>query len=129
MKTPLAVSLSMMMLMPFSAMAETASGGSVVAAQDRTVALTRSCMSKMRAPGRYAVSVNVAIPNVIPDEGGTSSGASMVRDCLHDQMNVHYPALGVTTAEANGGGKSQSRSAYCPKGAGVIYGGTQYCRL
>ncbi len=127
MKTPLAVSLSVMLLMPFSVVAETSSGGSSVSQPERTVALTRSCMAKVRAPGKYAVALNKPIPDVIADVGGTSSGAHNVQDCLHDALNVHYP-LDLDTVEANGATTSGT-NFYCPRYAAVLYGGSQYCRL
>ena len=99
------------------------------AIDNSTVGLTRQCMRKVRAPGKYAVSVNRAIPDVIPDLGGTQAGAHNVQDCLHDRLDVQYRILGTSTAQANGVVSSGASSFACPKRASVIYGGSQYCRL
>ncbi len=112
---------------PKGAVAQVSSSGH--ASEHSLVSHTRQCMRQARVPGSYAVSINRAIPDVIPDLGGTESGAHRVEDCLHDRLAVQYPPLNEGAVENADSVRTAGTVSFCPKRAGFIYGGSQYCRL
>ncbi|MEM6374022.1 MAG: hypothetical protein AAF727_14750 [Pseudomonadota bacterium] len=71
----------------------------------------QQCAVKTHAPGNYNVSEGPGVPNVLPGQGGTASGAARINDCLADVYSVQYGAKRGSAAAAAATATPQSRAA------------------
>lgn len=104
------------------------------AASTQDEANVRECMRKTGAPGAYKLPINDSIPQVSPADGGTTTGAQLVNDCLLDVYQVQFAR--VTTSPEGISSLLTDDDAptglyvigNCGRGSNVIRGGSGYCR-
>ncbi|WP_139837701.1 hypothetical protein [Roseovarius litorisediminis] len=117
--------------------------GGIIGKRDPGQALVNECMFETGIKGAYSSPAGQKVPVLTPitTQGGTQRGATVLNACIESKaaaggQSTAEGTSGATTSKTTTYGTSSAKAAsrltrrtdgFCPKYAGVIYGGVTYC--